>query len=217
MKGFAIAASLLIVSAAPAFAQQQQQQPPPQQQQVPAKPPAQTPAPAAPAAAPVPPAVFPQGAKVAFVDFQRIANESAEGKISTTKLQTLMQKKQAEGADRAKQLQANQQKLQTSGSMMNEAARTQLEKEIERQQVDGQRFQQDAQAEVQELQNELQAEFQKKLIPVLQAILQEKGLQLILSRADAGIVVFDPGLDLSAEVVKRLDAGTLKPSATPKP
>jgi len=217
MKGFALAASLLLVSAAPALAQQQQQQP--QQQQVPVKPPAQTPVPQAPApaAAPVPPAVFPQGAKVAFVDFQRIANESAEGKISTTKLQTLMQKKQAEGADRAKQLQANQQKLQTSGAMMNEAARTALEKEIERQQVDGQRFQQDAQAEVQELQNELQAEFQKKLIPVLQALLQEKGLQMILSRADAGIVVFDPGLDLSGEVVKRLDSATLKAPTTPKP
>ena len=71
-----------------------------------------------------------------------------EGKAAVTRINTLIQKKQKEGEDKQKALQANQQKLQTSGGVMNEQARSQLEKEIERQQVDGQRFQQDAQAEI---------------------------------------------------------------------
>ena len=71
-------------------------------------------------------------------------------------MHALAQKKQTEAADQAKALQANQQKLQTSGSVMSEAARAQLEKDIERQTVEGQRFEQDAQAELNELQQQLQ-------------------------------------------------------------
>ena len=200
MRGFAIAASLaLVLRAAPTFAQ---------------TPPTQPPAQTAPAPAPQPPAPFPAGAKIAFVDFQRIAQESAEGKSSAQKINALIQKKQTEGSEKAKKLQTDQAKLQQTGSVMSDAARTQLEKDIERQQVEGQRFQQDAQAEINELQTELNNEFQKKLLPVLQTVAQEKGLQLLLSRGDAGIIWGEPGLDLSSDVIKKLDGA--KPAGTPK-
>ena len=206
MRGFAIAATLaLLLSAAPTFAQTP-----------PAQPPVQPPAQAAPAPAPQPPAPFPQGAKIGFVDFQRVIAESTEGKASTARVNTLMAKKQNEGTEKQKQLAANQQKLQTSGSVISEAARGQLEKEIERQQVEGQRFQQDAQAEVQELQNELQAEFIKKVTPILQQVATEKGLHVLFNAQEAGFAWVDPGLDLTADVIKRLDA-VAKPTATPKP
>jgi len=206
MKDLVIAASVAtVLSAAPVFAQAAAQPKPAQPQQpapaAPAAPAAQLPAPA-----PQPPAPFPQGAKIAFFNIQRVANESAEGKASTAKVQALMQKKQTDINEKGKALQANQQKLQTSGAVMSEQARSQLEKEIERQQVEGQRLQQDAQTEVQELQQELQADFQRKLLPVIQQVAQEKGIQLLLSQADAGIVWADPGLDLTNEIVKKLDA-----------
>ena len=162
--------------------------------QTPQLPPAQTapaPRPAGPrpgipaAVAPQPPAPFPQGAKIAFVDFQRVAQESIEGQASSGRINQLVQKKQAEGAERAKLLQANQQKLQQSGGVMSEQARTQLEKDIERQQREAERFQQDAQAEINELQQELQLEFQKKVIPVVSQVAQEKGLHMLLSRVES--------------------------------
>ena len=207
MRGLAIAATLaLLLSAAPTFAQT-----PPAQQ-----PPAQPPAQVAPALAPQPPAPFPQGAKIGFVNFQRVIQESSDGKASTARVNALMAKKQNEGTEKQKQLAANQQKLQTSGSVMSEAARGQLEKEIERQQVEGQRFQQDAQAEVQELTNELQNEFIKKVTPILQQVATEKGLYALFNAQEAGFAWVDPGLDLTTEVIKKLDAATTKPAATPK-
>ena len=117
-----------------------------------------------------------------------------------------MQKKQTEGADKAKQLQANQQKLQTSGSVMSEAARAQLEKEIERQQREGERFQQDAQAEINELQQELQNEFQKKLLPILEQIATRRACRSCSARRMPASSWADPGLDLTADVIKKLDA-----------
>jgi len=219
MKGSALAASLAVsligLSVSPAFAQQ----PPAQAAQPPAPAKPQTPAPAqtppaapAPAAAPQPPAPFPAGAKIAFINPQRVFQESADGKAGVARVNALIQKKQKEGEDKAKLLQGNQQKLQTSGGVMNEAARAQLEKEIERQQKDGERFQQDAQAEINELQQDVQNEFLKKVQPVLDAVATEKGLHMVFNAADAGIAWAPQSLDLTAEVIKRLDA---KPAATP--
>jgi outer membrane protein len=213
MRGFPIAASLaLVLSAAPVFAQAAGQAPPAQ------APPAQTPPKqAAPAPVMQPPAPFPAGAKIGVVNLQLIAQNSAEGKAASGRVQALIQKKQTEGADKTKQLQANQQKLQTSGGVMSDAARAALEKDIERQQREGERFQQDAQAEINELQQELQGEFQKKLFPLLQQLAQEKGLQVLLSQQDSGVIWLEPGIDLTAEAVKKLDAASpAKPSGTPK-
>jgi Skp family chaperone for outer membrane proteins len=211
MRGFAIAVSLaFVLSAAPTFAQT------PPTQTKPAQTPPVTPPPAQVVPPPSqPPAPFPQGAKIGFVNFQRVVQESADGKASSAKIQTLSKKKQDEGTQRAQQLKANQDKLAASGSVMSDAARSQLEKEIERQQVEGQRFQQDAQAELNELQQELQQEFIKKVTPILQQVATEKGLHALFNAQEAGFAWVDPGLDLTTEVIKKLDSMS-KPAATPK-
>ncbi|MDR1989894.1 MAG: OmpH family outer membrane protein [Acidobacteriaceae bacterium] len=151
-------------------------------------------------------APFPAGAKVGFVNLQYIASATADGRAATAKVNALAQKKQQEGADKAKKLQDNQQKLQTTGGVMSDAARTQLEKEVERQQVEGQRFEQDAQSELNELQQQLQQEFQAKLMPILVDLAKEKGLQALFSGGDSGIIWIEPGIDLTPEAVKRMDA-----------
>jgi outer membrane protein len=176
--------------------------------QTPAAPQPQTP-PAQPApATPQPPRPFPEGAKLAYIDIQRIASESSEGKSSTAKVQALNQKKVNELNEKQKALQASQQKLQDSGAVMNDSARGELEKNIEKMQRDIQRMTQDAQAEVQDLQQSLQIEFQRKLMPVIQSVATEKGIHVLFSRADAGIVFADPGLDITNEILARFDKTT---------
>jgi outer membrane protein len=202
MKGLVIAVSLGVgLSGVPGYAQTAAGQ------AAPAPRPA---APAAPAAAaprpPAPPAPFPEGAKTAYVNLQVIAQLSSDGKAAATKVGALTQKKQAEIAEKSKALQGNQTKLQTGGSVMSDSARGQLEKEIDRQQRELERMQQDAQAELTELQQDLQNEFQKKLLPILEQIAKERGLHFLFSGADAGLIWADPGLDLTADAVKRLDA-----------
>jgi len=213
MRGSAIAASVALsffaLSAAPVLAQTPAKPAAPAQPK-PATTPAQPPAaPAAPAPAPIPvqpPAPFPAGAKIAFFNPQAVFQASAEGRAGVTRVNALIQKKQTENADKAKLLQGNQQKLQTSGSVMNETARVQLEKEIEKQTKDAERFQQDAQAEINELQQEVQNDFVKKLSPIVEALANEKGLHLVFNASESGIAWAAPGLDLTGDVIKRLDA-----------
>jgi Skp family chaperone for outer membrane proteins len=144
---------------------------------------------------------------MAFLDLQRIAAESTEGKAASGKVQALTQKKSAELQDKTKSLQGNQQKLQQGGAVLNEAARAQTQKEIDRLTVEIDRFQEDANAEVQELQQSLQAEFQEKLRPVVDAMVKELAIGLLFSAGDAGAIYVDPSLDITGEVIKRFDSG----------
>jgi Skp family chaperone for outer membrane proteins len=169
-------------------------QPPAPAGQTPAQPPALK-----------PPAPFPQDSKIAFVDINAVAANSAAGKEASNKLKALQDKKLAEINDKNKQLQAAQQKLSTGGSVLNDTARDQLQKDVDRMQRDIQFTQQNAQAEYNELQEDLRNDFQKKLMPIIDALATEQGLYAIFSVGDAGAMYVHPGLDLTAEVVKRLD------------
>ena len=205
-------------AAIPAYAQTTAPKPPagnPPAAQTPATPPAGAPA-AAPSPAPQPPRPFPEGAKVAFVDIQAIASNSAEGKAATAKLDDIKKKKNAELQAKNTNLKGMQDKLTSGGSVMNDQARVQLEKDIEKAQRDLQFAQQDAQSELTEVTNELQADFQEKLNPVLEAVRAEKGLHMIFSIRDSGVVAADTGLDLSGEVVRRFDEAAKTAPATKK-
>jgi outer membrane protein len=204
MRGFAVVGTITLMAVAPLAAQTPA--PPAPTQIKPAAPAPAAPAPQTPAPAPAPPRPFPEGSKVAYVVLQRIANESSEGKSATTRIQALQQKKQAELAEKQKQLQGAQQKLEKESSVLSTTAAGELQKTVERLQVEIQRFTQDAQQEVQELQQQLQQEFQVKLEPVLQEIGKEKGLHFIFNGPDAGLVWADSALDISNDVIKKLDA-----------
>ena len=206
MKGFVPGIALaVLLTAASAGAQT----PPPPATQKPAPAPA-TPAPqtpAAPAPAPAtPPKPFPEGAKIAYVVLQRIANESADGKASTAKIQALQQKKATELNEKNKQLQTIQQRLEKEASVMSSTAQADLQKQAERLQTEIQRFTQDAQQEIQDLQNQLMQAFEQRIQPVLRQVGQEKGLHFIFNGPDSGLVWADSGLDISADVIKRMDA-----------
>ncbi len=208
-----VAAMSFILASGPVWAQtppaqQPPAQNPPAEQQ---KPGATSPA-AQPAAQPQPPRPFPEGAKVAFVNINAIAGGSTEGKAATAKIQEFIKKKNAEIQERQKALQTLQTKLQQGVSVMSDQARSQLEKDITKQSRELQSAQEDAQQEQTQLTQDLQNEFQQKLFPIVDAIAKEKGLHMVFSIADSGILWPDPGLDLTNEVIRRFDAAT-KPGA----
>jgi outer membrane protein len=179
-----------ILAAAPSFAQAQAPAQPAQTVQ--AAPPVQPP--------------FPAGTQYAFVNIQQIAAESAAGMTLTGKVQALNQQKVNELNERNVALQATQQKLEAGATVLSPTAVAQLQTDIERQQIDIQRFSEDAQQEVTNLQAQLQEEFQLRLAPIIQDVANERGLQLLFSVADSGLVWADQSLDITAEVIEKSDA-----------
>jgi Skp family chaperone for outer membrane proteins len=102
---------------------------------------------------------------------------------------------------------------------MSATASADLQKQIEKITLDVQRFTQDAQAEVQELQQQLQNEFQERLTPVLAQVAADMDLHYVFNGPDAGLVWADSALDISSEVIKKLDSAKppAKPAATKPP
>ena len=170
------------------------------------------PAPAAPATATQKPASTPplvkfqEGLKYAFLNVQYIVANSSEGKALNAKAQALQEQKAKELNEKNKQLQASQEKLEKSGTVMSDQARQQLQLDIERQQRDLQRFTEDAEQDVQRLAQQLQVEFERKLRPVLDTVAKEKGIHFIFNAADSGLVWAEPSMDLTGEVLQAFDA-----------
>lgn len=164
---------------------------------------AQAPKPAAP--------TFVDGAKLGFVDIDRVAALSGEGKAVAAKLQEFRGKKAAEVSERGKQVEALQQKLSQGESVLNDATRTRLQREFQRAHIDFQRFTEDAQSEVQDVQQQLFRSFTARLFPVIGDVAKERNLWAVFS-SESALLWYNPALDLSEEVAKRLDLS----AATPK-
>ena len=204
-KMFAIAALALALTAGPALAQTPGTAKPAAETQKPAPPATQKPAEPATAAAAAP-KPFPEGAKIAYIDLQYIASSSAEGKAATAKIQEFAKKKTAELEGKQKALEAARNKLLQGGTVLSDSARGQMEKDIDKMARELQFAQQEAQSEQQQLTTDLQNEFQTRLNPIIDQVANEKGLHYVLSIADSGVVWVNTGLNISAEVMKRLDA-----------
>ena len=114
-------------------------------------------------------------------------------------------------------LVTQQQKLQQGQTVLSAEARLKLQQDLEKMQLEVQRFNQDAEVEVQELQRQLQLDFQKKLIPILDQVANDKQLQFVLSVGDSGLVWADPALDITDDVIAHLDAAATgtPPAAAP--
>jgi outer membrane protein len=166
--------------------------------------PATTPAPPAAAPAPVP---FPADAKIAFLDMQSVVNNSKLGKAGQEQLKALSDKKGAEISGQNTKLKTLQTEVQTGASVLSAAVLAQKNGEIDRLTREIQFAQEQAQADVQALSDQLLQEFGNKVLPIVEQIRNERGLWVVFTLGDGtGVAAVHPGLDVSAEVVRRLDA-----------
>ena len=176
-----------------------------------------TPAPQAAAPAPVP---FQEGLKYAYVQLPRVAAESNEGKAAAARIKEFQDSKSTELNNKNKALQAAQQKLEQGGSVLNDAARAQLQADIERQQRDIQRASEDAQQDLQNFSQQVQDDFSRKLNPIVDRVAREKQVHFVFSAQDAGLIWADPSMDLTADVIRVFNstpASTAKPAASSPP
>jgi Skp family chaperone for outer membrane proteins len=129
----------------------------------------------------------------AIVNVPRVVAESVVGKAVTARLQAFQSEKQRAIADR----QATLKRLSDSRA---------LQAQIDRAQVELQRFAEDAQVDVEALDRQVQLEFEKKLRPVLTKIVEEDHIGILFEYPQQLIVWVAPAIDITAKVIERLDA-----------
>jgi Skp family chaperone for outer membrane proteins len=148
----------------------------------------------------------PRWARVAFFDVGRVTSESQVGKAALATLAALRDKRSAEADQKAKALRAEQQKLEAAGSVLSDRARAELLKTIDRFQLDLQRFLEDARADVEAAQRDLEEQFRRKLAPAVERVAAQRGIDMVFTRGESGLFWADAKFDLSVDIVKQLDA-----------
>lgn len=179
------------------------QNPPVQNPPVTAKPPAQ--AVPAPPAAPVQPP-FPVESKIGFVDLQSVVAQSILGKAGSQQYEALGKKLEGELTGLQTKLKDAQTRQQTQANLLSEVAAANLAKDIDRLTRELTFKQQEAQSELQTLQQDLLGDFEKKVMPILESLAKERNLHIVFNVENSGAVYVFPGLNLSPELVKRVDA-----------
>jgi outer membrane protein len=210
-----VLASGIVLAASESYAQAPAGQAPAPATQKPAAP-APAPATQKPAAPAAPAPKFQDGLKYAYVNMAAVAAQSNEGKAAAEKLKGFQDQKARELQDKQKTLQAAQQKLESGGSVLSEAARTQLQSDIDRQQRDLQRLSEDAQQDVQNLAQQVEEDFTRKVLPVVGKVAQDKQVHFVFNAQQSGLVWAEPGMDLTSEVIAAMNTGA-KPAAAPTP
>ena len=188
------------------------QTPPARPATPPATPPASAPAApqtAKPAAAPTAkpaPVPFPADAKIGFVNLQFVVQESKLGKTGQERIQALVNKQNLDRVSKNSEVQKLQQEIQAGASVLSQAVLTQKSAEVDRLTRFAQADEQQRQVDLQALNEQLLEEFQTKVLPIMEQLRSEKNLWLILTQGDgSGIAAVHPGINLSEEVIKRLD------------
>jgi len=170
------------------------------------------PAPQAPTAKPPAPAAplpFPADAKIAFVNLQRVVSESQLGKAGQEKVQALLAKQNADKTAKNAEIQKLQQEIQAGASVLTAVVLQQKNADLDRLTRQAQFDEQQRQVDFNALQGQLLDDFGEKVMPIIEAIRAEKNLWMILTPTGdgSGVAAVNPALDLSLEVIKRLDAG----------
>jgi len=165
-------------------------------------------APATPAEPPAEPAPFPADAKIAYVDPQVVLQNSKPGQAGLELINNLVQQKQAEIQAKNTEIQKLSQEISANQSVWSASVISQRQAELTKLQNELQYLQTQAQTETDALEQQTIQEFQDLVLPIIEEIRQERGLWLILTNGAGSVVALDVRIDLSAEVIQRLDAAS---------
>jgi outer membrane protein len=147
-----------------------------------------------------------QNIKIGVVNSQDVLENSSEGKRVMAQLQDMDKKNQAELSGKDEDIRQLQTKLNTQRLTLTQEALMNLSSDLEKKQTDRKRFAEDSYREMQELTQRLFAKIQSELLPIIEQIGKEKGLDIIFDLRNSGAVYYSPTVDITADIIQRYDA-----------
>ena len=167
---------------------------------------------AAPAPGPATSGSAPAG--VAIIDAQRLALESAPGKEAYGRLQKLAAQKKDDLDKIEKDARDLVQKLSDQGSSMPADKLEALQKQADDKQKTWKRMQEDSQKDLQEAERKEMAALENRIGPIVKEYFRERHYSLVLDTR-AGILYADEAINVTDEVLKRINTSVALPQAKP--
>lgn len=144
--------------------------------------------------------------KIAVINSQDVLEKSSEGKKIMARIQEADKQNQAKITALDDQIRKLQTELNTQRITMTDEAIMAKTADLDRKNTDRKRLAEDAYSSMTELTNRLFKRLQDELIPIVEQLGKERGLDVIFDLGKSGAVYWSPAIDLTAELIKRYDA-----------
>jgi len=144
--------------------------------------------------------------KIAVVNLDYVVTQSPAGKELQATLEKFQKDAQAEIGAKMEAANSIRQTVAAAGNTLSDEKLGELQKEFEDAQIDIRRLQDDKQREGQKLQNDGLRVIETQLEPIFEAIRDEGGYDLILNNVPGVVVMAGDRVDITSEVVQRLQA-----------
>ncbi len=141
-----------------------------------------------------------QSFAVYYVDMQRIINESDKGKQA----KALLEKQIAQAKEKIKEMQKEIEKLKQklNSPVLSKEEKSKLEEELQQKIRDLQRYQQDEQIKIMNLEQKYTMQIIKEVVKLIKNYQKEKHLPMIVDVREAGIIAASPKYDLTSTIIK---------------
>lgn len=155
--------------------------------------------------------------KIGVFDFQRVSEETARGQQLRADLEKFGDKKKADIASKEAELKTLEDQYKAQAFSLSPDKRSQMEKDIQKKQLDLQSYRDSAQREMQIEVNEAQSKFNDQLLKVITNLGKERGYSLVFAKEQ--VAFSSDSSDMTSEVIERFNQETAKdaaPDAAPK-
>jgi Skp family chaperone for outer membrane proteins len=144
--------------------------------------------------------------KIGVINSGEVLEKSIEGKRIISRLTERDKQNQTAITKLDDEIRALQTKLNTQRLTLTEEAAMNYQSDLEKKNTDRKRMAEDAYTGIQELQSRLFKRLQDEIIPIVEALGKERGLDIIFDLQKSGAVWWNPATDITSEIIKRYDA-----------
>lgn len=144
--------------------------------------------------------------KIAYINSDLVLENSQEGQRIQTIITTLQEEWNNQLLAKENEFKTKFEEYQNLPVMTDEEYKKEKEAELQKIDVEYSQLQQEISGKAKQKQDELLNPILQKLGDVTQQIATEKGLSAIFDLNISGLVYIDPALDITDEVVEKLDA-----------
>ena len=147
-----------------------------------------------------------QGLKIAVINTEQILTESQAGKKALADLKKMQEAKEGELKTRQQEIKDLQTKASEGRLSLAEDKMRELEKQLEDRVIAARRLQDDATRELNKRRDEILAQIDARVMPVINQLGKEGGDTMIFRKFESGLIFVDEAVDITPQVIQRLDA-----------
>jgi outer membrane protein len=146
-----------------------------------------------------------EGSNLGVVDSNQILQNSIEGEKVLAQLREKEKTNQEQLAKKDEEIRELQKKINTQSLTLTQEARINFDSDLERLKTERKRMYEDSQREMNEMASRLFQKIQNEVLPIIEQIGKEKGLDIIFDLQRSGAVYISPAVDITNEVIQRYD------------